>query len=148
MRQWIGSALVQIVACRLFYPILYLNQCWYIVNWTLRDKNEIFSKKQILSFRKMHLKISSAKLWPFCPGRDELRSELGHYCDVIMGATASQIINLTIVYSTVHSGADQRKHWSSASMTFVRGIHRSPVISPHRWPVTRKMFPFDDVIMR
>ena len=29
----------------------------------------------------------------------------------------------------------------------VRGIHRCPVNSPHKWPVTRKMFPLDDVIM-
>ena len=64
-----------------------------------------------------------------------------------MGAMASQITSLTIVYSTVHSGADQRKHQSSASLAFVRGIHRSPVNSPHKGPVTRKMFPFDDVIM-
>ena len=42
---------------------------------------------------------------------------------------------------------DQRKHQSSASLAFVRGIHRGPVNSPHKWPVTRKMFPFDDVIM-
>ena len=61
---------------------------------------------------------------------------------------ASQITSLTIVYSTVYSGADQRTHQSSASMVFVRGIHRSPVNSPHKRPVTRKMFPFDDVIMR
>ena len=65
-----------------------------------------------------------------------------------MGAIASQITSLTILYSTVHSGADQRKHQSSASLAFVRGIHRSPVNSPHKWPVTRKMFPFDNVIMR
>ena len=70
-----------------------------------------------------------------------------HYSDVIIGAVTSQITSLTIVYSTVYSGADQRKHQSSASLAFVRGIHRSPVNSPHRWPVTRKMFPFDDVIM-
>ena len=63
-----------------------------------------------------------------------------------MGAMASQITSLTIVYS-VYSGTDQRKHQSSASLAFVRGIHRGPVISPHKWPVTRKMFPFDDVIM-
>ena len=43
--------------------------------------------------------------------------------------------------------AHQRKHQSSASLAFVRGIHRRPVNSPHKWPVTRKMFPFDDVIM-
>ena len=64
-----------------------------------------------------------------------------------MGAMASQITSLTIVHSTVYSGADQRKHQSSASMAFVRGIHRWPVNSPHKWSVTRKMFPFDDVIM-
>ena len=43
--------------------------------------------------------------------------------------------------------ADQRKYQNSASLAFVRGIHRRPVNSPHKWPVTRKMFPFDDVIM-
>ena len=72
---------------------------------------------------------------------------LHHYNDAIMGATASQITSLTIVCSTVYSGADQRKHQSSASLAFVRGIHRWPVNSPHKWPVTRKMFPFNDVIM-
>ena len=71
-----------------------------------------------------------------------------HYNDVIMGAVASQITSLTIVYSIVYSGADQRKHQSSASLAFVWGIHRGPVNSPHKWPVTRKMSPFDDVIMR
>ena len=71
-----------------------------------------------------------------------------HYCDVKMGAMASQITSLTIVYSTVHLGPDQRKHQSSASLAFVLGIHRSLVHSPHKGPVTRKMFLFDDVIMR
>ena len=64
-----------------------------------------------------------------------------------MGSMASQITSLAIVYSAVYSGADQRKHQSSASLAFVRGIHRGRVNSPHKWPVTRKMFPFDDVIM-
>ena len=69
-----------------------------------------------------------------------------HYDDVIMSAIASQITSLTIVYSTVYPGADQSKHQSSASLAFVWGIHRGPVNSPHKWPVTRKMLPFDDVI--
>ena len=73
--------------------------------------------------------------------------KLVHYDDVTMSLMASQITSLTIVYSTVYLGADQRKHQSSASLAFVRGIHRGPVNSPHKWPVTRKMFPFDDVIM-
>ena len=71
-----------------------------------------------------------------------------HYGNVIMSAMASQITSLTIACATVYSGADQRKHQSSASLAFVWGIHRWPVNSPHKGPVTRKMFPFDDVIMR
>ena len=82
---------------------------------------------------------------------DSVQSEdlysVWHYCDVIMGAVASQITNLMIVYSTVYSDADQRKHQSAASLAFVRGIHLGPVNSPHEWPVTRKMFPIDDVIV-
>ena len=64
-----------------------------------------------------------------------------------MGAIASQITILTIIYSTVYSDAGQRKHQSSASLAFLRGIHRWPVNSPHKRQVTRKMFSFDDVIM-
>ena len=70
-----------------------------------------------------------------------------HYNDVIMSTMATQITSLTIVYSSVYSDTDQRKHQSSASLAFVRGIHRWPVNSPHKGPVTRKMFPFDEVIM-
>ena len=69
------------------------------------------------------------------------------YNDVILGAMASQVTNLTIVYSSVYSGIDQRKHQSSASLAFMRGIHRWPVNSPHKGPVTREMFGFNDVIM-
>ena len=64
-----------------------------------------------------------------------------------MGAKASQITSLAIVFSTVYLDRDQGKHQSSASLAFVWGIHRRPVNSPHKWPVTWKMFPFDDVIM-
>ena len=82
-----------------------------------------------------------------------------HYSDVIMSPMASQNTSLTSVCSTVYSVADQRKHQSSAvadqrkhqssaPLAFVKGIHRSPVNSPHKGPVTRKMFPFDDVVMK
>ena len=70
-----------------------------------------------------------------------------HYSDVKMGPMMSQITSLTIVYSTVYSGANQRKHQSSVSLAFVRGIHWWPVNSPHKGPVTQKMFPFDDIII-
>ena len=56
-----------------------------------------------------------------------------HYNDVILRAMASQIARLKIVYLTIYSGADQRKHQSSASQAFVMGM--------------QKMFPFCDVIM-
>ena len=70
-----------------------------------------------------------------------------NYIDVIMGTMTSQITSLFSVYSTVYSGADQGKYQISASLAFVWGIHRGPVNSPHKWPVARKMLPFDDVIM-
>ena len=86
-----------------------------------------------------HDKFTAVRWW------DDL-SRL-HYSGVIMATIASQITSLAIVYSIVYSDADQRKHQSSASLAFVREIHRLPVNSPHKRPVTRKMFPFDDVIM-
>ena len=64
-----------------------------------------------------------------------------------MKAMASQISSLMIVYWTVYSRHRSKKHQSLASLAFVRGINQWPVNSPHKGPVTRKMFPFDDVIM-
>ena len=69
------------------------------------------------------------------------------YNNVLMSAMASQITSLTSVYTTVYSGVDQRKHKNSESLAFVRGIHRWPVNSSHKGPVTRKMFPFGEVII-
>ena len=69
-----------------------------------------------------------------------------HYNDVILSAMASQITSLMTVNQTVYSGAD-KKNQSSASLAFVRGIHRWRVNSPHKGPVTRKMLPFHDGIM-
>ena len=75
-------------------------------------------------------------------------NQVWHCCDVIMGTMASQITSLTIVYSAVYSGADQREHQSSASLAFVWEINRGPVNSQHKWPIKWEMFPFDDVIMK
>ena len=77
-----------------------------------------------------------------CLNFGQILNSQKHYRDVIMSTMASQITCLTIVYPTVYWDADQRKHQSSVSLA------ESPVNSPHKWPVTRKMFPFDDVIMR
>ena len=87
--------------------------------------------------------------WPLVmiseDGKADMYIVVTHYSDVIMSVMASQITGVSIVYSTVVSDADQRKHQSSASLAFVRGIHWWPVNSPHKRPVTRKMFSFDDV---
>ena len=101
-------------------------------------------QKQI--FRDGNLVVTIPQ-WRCSSGAKPAAGTLLHNGDVIMGTVASQITSLSIVYSTVRSDADQRKHQSSALLVFVRWIHRWPVNSPHKWPVTRKMFPFDDVIM-
>ena len=76
-----------------------------------------------------------------CSQRRTNTTSIPHYSDIIMGTIASRSASLTIKFSTVYSDVDQRKHQSSGSLAFVRGIHRD------KWPVTRKMFPFDDVVM-
>ena len=75
MCQWIGSALVQIMACH------YLNQCWIIANWAIGNTLQWnFNHNQYI-FKKMHLKMSSVKWRPFCPGGDELTKRVpGHHC--------------------------------------------------------------------
>ena len=64
-----------------------------------------------------------------------------------MSTMASQITSVSMVCLTVCSGADKRKYQSPASLAFLRGIHRWPVNSPPKAPVTRKMCPFHDVIV-
>ena len=64
-----------------------------------------------------------------------------------MGTMAAQITRLTIVYSTVYSRRRPKKTSKLHVTGLVREIHRWQVNSPHKGPVTRKMFPFDDVVM-
>ena len=119
------------------------------------DRSSIFETRAFWIFIEFRIRSKYAQ-WDgrqaFCDrnsttcGHDRCMNT-DHYNDVIMGAIASQITILTIVFSIVYSDADQRKHQSSASLAFVGGIHQGPVNSPNKWPVTRKMFPFDDVIM-
>ena len=63
-----------------------------------------------------------------------------HRRDIIMSTVASQITGVSIVCLTACSGAEQRKYQSSAWLAFVRGIHRWPVDSPHKGPVTQKNY--------
>ena len=98
----------------------------------------------LLNVYKSTWLITSTTNWYICympcAPWDLVSSSTHHYNDVIMGAMASQITSISFVYWTVCSGADQRKHQSSASLAFVRGIHRGPVNSPHKWPITRKIW--------
>ena len=112
-------------------------------------QNEMEYSKQHNGRWLLHLPFSNVGKWDenVLNVQDQFSTGCDHYDDVIMSAIASQITSLTIVYSTVYSGADQSKHQSSASLAFVWGIHRGPVNSPHKWTVTRKMVPFDDVII-
>ena len=149
-------------------PSHYLNQCWNSVNLALKNNRRWnFNRNSyIVIHENVVWQMVAIVSWPQCvkglsiihPNFDTDvfecmkyntkyhsttldYTDAKHYTDVIMGTMASQITSLTIVYSTVYSGAGQRKHQRSASLTFVRGIHRWPV---HKGPVT---FPFDDVIM-
>ena len=114
-------------------PLSYKTFCWHIKPLYKGGFHDIIYD--------MDHRVESPKRLSKSPLGDNVH----YYNDVIMGVIASQIPSLTIVYSTVYSGADQRKHQSSASVAFVRGIHRWSGNSPHKWPVTRKMS--DDVIM-
>ena len=120
-----------------------LHNCIHIHKWIVIYMHSLFSLSN-----EFTTTISSTRLCHnltcHCP---TILLTSCHYGDVIMGAIASQITSLTIVYTIVYSDADQIKHQSSAPLAFVWEIHRGPVNSPHKWPVTRKLFPFDDVIM-
>ena len=63
-------------------------------------------------------------IYPWADKKTVQPISLTHYNDVIMRAMASQITSLRTVYPIVYWGADQRKHQSSASLAFVRRIHR------------------------
>ena len=117
-----------------------------IAGWCQLITRYYGSQSVIASNFEMDTALSFFHQYFQCPLQWDHKSPV-HYDDVIMTTMAFQITSLTIVYSIVYSDADQRKHQSSASLAFVWVIHRGPVNSPHKWPATRKMFPFDDVIM-
>ena len=104
---------------------------------------KLWVQKQSIKTRSTEGKIINI----YCSPHVSQSNGFLHCSDGIMSAMATQIAGVSIVCAAVCSGADQRKHQSSASLAFVRGIHRWPMDSPYKGPVTRKIFPFDDVIM-
>ena len=102
--------------------------------------NLLFVQQFVQTYNKKDMRIPQS--WPF-----NSPHEGKHYSDVIMGIVASQVTSISVVCLTVCSSTDQRKHQSSTSLTFVRGIHHWLVNSPQKGSVMPKMFPFDDVVM-
>ena len=128
MRQWTGWALVQIMACSLIGAKPLSKPSWNIVNWTLRNKLQWNSNKlQNFSYMEMHLKMSSAKWRPFCPGEDELKHDYTHnyLCHEL---PSPSLINMTSPVLMASSNGNIFSRYRP----FVRGIHRSPVNSPHK----------------
>ena len=122
---------------------------WEIANLT---ETVIFKERSCLhKFQLVKIKSYIDSLMPYKRRRhvvDIMTATLfvRRYSDDRMSAVSSQITGISMVCSTVCSGTDQRKHQSSALLAFVRWFHRWSVNSPDKKPVTRKMFPFDDVI--
>ena len=117
------------------------NRCRNIEPWN-KSHRSTSNIVIIIANSNAHFIVCNAKIATEVSWRSFI-SPVKHYIDVMMGAVASQITSFRVVYSTVYSDSDQRKHQSCAPLAFVRGIHRGP----HKWSVTRKMFLFDDVIM-
>ena len=73
MHQWTGSALVQVMTCRLFSTKPLPEQMLTHYHWTPRNKLQgNLNRKQNFPSMKIYLKLAAAKWQPFCPGRDEL----------------------------------------------------------------------------
>ena len=128
------------LAVELFWPM-----CGYMSQWSVQSLDTLVEQARYIFFIITLVRFPSMQRHMTMVSANE--EVITHSNDAIMGAVASQITSLTLVFSTFYSDADQRKHQSSASVAFVREIHRGPVNSPHKWPVTRKMFPLDDVII-
>ena len=97
MRQWIGSALVQIWLAAYSAPSHYLNQCWVIVNWTRRNKIQWNSNQsKSLSFMEIHLKMLSAKRRPISQFRHKWSNVRGIHSDQWFSLTVSN--NVVIRY--------------------------------------------------
>ena len=147
-----------------FYTLNLIRRCMYdCVEWSTLNVHTLYELRTTESKRFKTVPFSwylNSGLWfLFISGTDEIVVPFSKYIGLGYNRNHTtfqwrynqhdyvSIHRRLDFYSNLCSGADQRKHQSSASMAFVRGIHQWPVNSPHKGPVTRKMFPFDDVIM-
>ena len=121
-----------------WYPWLWLTR------WHLMPHGQFWNMGEPLVMRIAQITFVFLQGLRMDGHRELQHKRWAHYCDVIMGVMASHQPHHRLLN---HLFRRISKHQSSVSLAFVRGIHRWPVNSPHKWPVTRKMFPFDDVIM-
>ena len=136
------STLPQQMACFLMVVSRYLNRRWFIIDAVCQSHEWIQCINHLNVFQN-HLFTAYADLARAAElnnGVKVMNTGGAHYNDVIISAMVSQITSLVIVYSTVYSGTDQRKHQSSAPLAIMRGIHRWPLNSPHKGPITQKCF--------
>ena len=143
IQQWWITKTIQTIPCRKCHSNF--SGATELTHWPLRNLN---------GFWKLILLLYLLLSWQVSTEVDSSTPQIiyfvdisQYYSDVIMSGMVSHITSLTIIYSTVYSGADQRNHQSTVSLAFVWGIHRWPVNSPHKGSVTRQMLLFDDVIM-
>ena len=144
--KYISTGRVSILVL-IHFTIVYFCNASHIVLWVVWVKrliNRSSRHKLVYSSPGKYFNSLANKM----PAQLYSCNEKSQHCSEIINSTlASQITSVFIVCSTVCLGIDQRKHQSSVSLVFVRRIHRASVNSPHKRPVTRKMFPDDDVIM-
>ena len=106
--------------------------------FTGADQRKHQSSSSLAFVREIHRwPVNCTHKWPITQKMSQFDDAIMY---VIVSAMAPQIASISIVCSTVCSGAPQRKHQSSESLAFLRGIHRWPVDSPHEGPLTGKFF--------
>ena len=124
---------------------------WWQFHGMVPIKYDIEQTREVLSHLKMDF-VTSAWLWQAIRqlAYDQSYTRGAYVSSTITTVTSSwawwHLISLTSQLFT-EPFVQARKHQSSTSLVFVRGIHQWLVNSPHKRPVMRKMFPFDDVIM-
>ena len=135
---WKPSAVFSLKTMQLSFILM-----WSIITWFYKQYNSYLWRSQVrLWTHNRHPIVSILKKNAENKLRSARSSFWWNYIHLFVESFTAVIVitSLTIVYSTVYWGADQRKHQSPASLAFVGGIHRWPVNSPHKWPVTGKCF--------
>ena len=122
-----------------------MNKCWLIVHMTLCNLNEI----TMILFPKIHCKASFAKCRLFCSG--PIWRNPSSDISLLWRHKGRDDVSIHQPHDCLLNRSFRRRSKKTSKLRVtglcVREIHRRPMNSPHKGPVTRKMFQFDDVIM-